>query len=266
MRTAESYATLLGNADSEYLRERAVDIRDVSTQIMDAAYGTTPGTETEQLTAEVIVVADNLTPSQFMGLDKRYLRGLALAHAGATSHTVILARSLGIPCVTGIIDAARRVTPGATVVLDALRGILIPAPTEKVLQFYRAEIATGCADRTASPALRAPSGTGRRRAAGWRLQRMHRLWRKRRRRSATGPKGSGCSGPRCSSWTAPHLLMRRNSMQCTRQRCVPQGTVPSSFARWISAATRAWNISGCRKRRIRSSGSAPCVSIPRSGR
>jgi multiphosphoryl transfer protein len=143
MRTAESYATLLGNAESEYLRERAVDIRDVSTQIMDATYGKTPDAETGQLTAEAIVVADNLTPSQFMGLDKRYLRGIALAHAGATSHTVILARSLGIPCVTGIVDASRRVTPGAMIVLDALRGILIPAPTERVLQFYRAEIATG---------------------------------------------------------------------------------------------------------------------------
>jgi multiphosphoryl transfer protein len=143
MKTAEAYATMLGNAESAYLRERAVDIRDVASQIMDTAYGVVQKATAARLTAEAIIVAENLTPSQFMALDKTLLRGLALAHAGATSHTVILARSLGIPCVTGIPDVTRRVTQGETVVLDAVRGILVPAPTEAVLGFYRAEMATG---------------------------------------------------------------------------------------------------------------------------
>ena len=212
-------------------------------------------------------MADDLTPSQFMGLDKRYLSGLALAHAGATSHTVILARSLGIPCVTGVVGCgAARDTRS-----DGRAGCVARHPhsgtrRRQVLQFYRAEIATRSRIAQRLRALCAPSGTGGRRAAGWRLQRMPRLWQKRRRRSATAPKGSGCSGPRCSSWTAPLRRMKRNSMQCMRRRCAPQGTVRSSSARWISAATRAWNISGCRKKRTRSSGSVPCASIPRSGR
>ena len=139
IRTAGRYVALLGSADSEYLRERAVDIRDVAAQIMDAAYGAPEESHDAPLKKDVVVVADDLTPSQFMGLDKRRLKGLALAHAGATSHTVILARSLGIPCVIGVPDAVLHLTPGDMVVLDAVRGIVVSAPSEPVLAFYRAE-------------------------------------------------------------------------------------------------------------------------------
>ena len=110
-------------------------------------------------------MADNLTPSQFMGLDKRHLNGLALAHAGATSHTVILARSLGIPCVTGIADTVLHVTPGDMVVLDAVRGFLIRAPTESVLAILRAESARGSGSHSVSRRLRgmpADAADGRR--------------------------------------------------------------------------------------------------------
>ncbi len=139
IRTAERYAALLGGAESEYLRERAVDIRDVSAQIMDAAYGP-PAESTEvRLNADAIVVADDLTPSQFMALDKRFLRGLALAHAGATSHTVIIARSLGIPTVIGVPDAVLHIATGSTIILDAFRGILVTDPQADVLAFYTGE-------------------------------------------------------------------------------------------------------------------------------
>ncbi len=139
IRTAERYTALLGTADSEYLRERAVDIRDVSSQIMDAAYGAPAEAHEAALTKDVVVVADDLTPSQFMGLDKHFVKGLALAHAGATSHTVILARSLGIPCVIGVPDAVLHLAAGEIVVLDAVRGIVVTTPAGPVLAFYQAE-------------------------------------------------------------------------------------------------------------------------------
>jgi multiphosphoryl transfer protein len=139
---AERYVALLAAADSEYLRERVVDIRDVASQIMDAAYGAPPEAADMPLTADAIVVADDLTPSQFMALDKRYLRGLALAHAGATSHTVIVARSLGIPTVIGVPDAALHIPAGETLVLDAVRGILVADPQPDVRAFYDAEVST----------------------------------------------------------------------------------------------------------------------------
>jgi multiphosphoryl transfer protein len=142
IRTAERYVALLSAAESEYLRERVVDIRDVSSQIMDAAYGVPAEHADEPLTDDAIVVADDLTPSQFMALDRRYLRGLALAHAGATSHTVIVARSLGIPTVIGVSDAVLRIPAGETIVLDAVRGIIVPDPQPEVRTFYDGEVAT----------------------------------------------------------------------------------------------------------------------------
>jgi len=138
--TAEHYTRVLQQSESEYLRERVLDIRDVSAQLLHAAYGPLPEEQEKVLTHDAIVVADNLTPSQFLSLDRRYLRGLALAHGGSTSHTVILARSLGLPCVCGIPDVHRKVTGDQEVILDAQRGLLIAGPPEPIVVFYRREM------------------------------------------------------------------------------------------------------------------------------
>src|ERR1019366_5765129 len=64
-----------------------------------------------KLTADAVVVAESLTPGQFLALDRTFLKGLVLASAGGTSHTVILARSFNIPTLAGALVAG--LTPAA---------------------------------------------------------------------------------------------------------------------------------------------------------
>ena len=137
--TAGLYGKLLAQSGSVYLQERILDIQDVTSQLIASMYGSASAEKQPQLAADAICVADNLPPSQFIALDKRRVKGLALAHGGATSHTVILARSFGIPCVTGIPDIHRTVAPAEDVILDADRGFLIRTPSDRVARFYARE-------------------------------------------------------------------------------------------------------------------------------
>jgi fructose-specific PTS system IIA-like component len=138
---ANQYNQLLAQSGSAYLQERILDIQDVTSQLIAAMYGSSTAEKQPPLTRDAICVADNLPPSQFIALDKRHVKGLVLAHGGVTSHTVILARSFGIPCVTGIADVHRTVTQTEDVILDADRGFLIRTPSERVARFYARETA-----------------------------------------------------------------------------------------------------------------------------
>jgi fructose-specific PTS system IIA-like component len=104
---AETHFTaMLLATGSALLRERALDIRDVCLQLVAEVYGDAVKSADVELVADSVCIADNLTPGQFLALDRRYLRGLVLAHGGTTSHTVILARSFGIPTLVGVGDIA----------------------------------------------------------------------------------------------------------------------------------------------------------------
>jgi phosphoenolpyruvate-protein phosphotransferase len=140
---ADHFAAVLDRSSSEYLRERSLDVRDVAGQLLQRLCGATAdGTAAgASLDRPSVVVADSLTPGQFLGLDRNHLRGLVLAHGGTTSHTVILARSLGVPAVVGVDDATRRVRPGREATVDANLGLVVVDPPEPVRRHYRMEAA-----------------------------------------------------------------------------------------------------------------------------
>ena len=102
------FTTILNASGNALLRERALDIQDVCFQLLRAIYGKIIGAAAVQLKPDSIVVAESLTPSQFLALDRQFLKGLVLAPGGNHfSHTVILARSfLGIPTLTGVAGLA----------------------------------------------------------------------------------------------------------------------------------------------------------------
>lgn len=133
------YAAMLGASESAYLRERALDVRDVSGQLLRAAYPDAVDDAGPALTEPGVVVADDLTPSEFLALDRSLLRGLVMSDGGATSHTVILARAFGVPCVTGVRDATTVLPTGLPLLVDARRGIVIPNPTPPVQRYYALE-------------------------------------------------------------------------------------------------------------------------------
>ena len=135
----DHYAAMLQASPSEYLRERAADVQDVAGQLLAALLGDPAPSAAVALSAPSVVVADQLTPGQFLGLHREHLRGLVLAHGGRTSHTVILARSMGVPTVVGVDGATRLVRPGQPLVVDADVGLVVPEPTEPVSRYYRME-------------------------------------------------------------------------------------------------------------------------------
>lgn len=131
----EHFKSILKSAQSELIRERILDVQDVCSQLLTLLYGSKaqPGIK---LTAASVVVAESLTPSQFIAMDKSKLAGLVLINGGSTSHTVILARSFGIPCITSLREAESLLLPNSEIIIDAYFGIVLPKINEKVERFY----------------------------------------------------------------------------------------------------------------------------------
>jgi phosphoenolpyruvate-protein phosphotransferase len=136
---SEFFAAKLRASESLYLRERVLDIQDVCGQLLDEITGPGQKRPAVKLTGPAVVVADALTPGQFLGLDKSLLTGMVLKQGGTTSHTIILARSMNVPTVVGVAEAMTSLTPGATAVVDGSLGVVIANPTEPTLRYYALE-------------------------------------------------------------------------------------------------------------------------------
>jgi len=132
-------AAKLNATGSTYLRERVVDLQDIGVQLLEHISGRAIAPPAVSLAGPSIVMAASLSPSQLLALDRDLLRGLALSEAGTTSHAVILARSFGIPTVTGV-DGASALVVGQEVVLDANRGLVIYPVADAVRRFYIREV------------------------------------------------------------------------------------------------------------------------------
>lgn len=118
-----------------YISERAADIYDIERRLLRQLLGKRRE-EVQELNEEVIVVAHELSPTQTAGFDKRFVKGLATDAGGRTSHTAIVARSLGIPGVVGLEDVTGDLTGSDTVVIDGNRGIVVVNPDEETLREY----------------------------------------------------------------------------------------------------------------------------------
>ncbi|MFM2481357.1 phosphoenolpyruvate--protein phosphotransferase [Celerinatantimonas sp. YJH-8] len=138
--TAKHFCQQLQNSQSEYMRERVLDIRDVSFQLLQQVYGSGSFDQHAQLTEASICIADDLTPSQFLELNKNHLKGLVLNRGGTTSHTVILARSFNIPTLVGVDLAPLRLLVGQRVALDANVGAVVSQLDEAVTRYYQQEL------------------------------------------------------------------------------------------------------------------------------
>ncbi|MGK4627388.1 PEP-utilizing enzyme, partial [Raoultella ornithinolytica] len=100
--TANHFCDTFSRSSSSYLQERVLDVRDVCYQLLQQIYGEQRFPAPGQLTQQSVCLADDLTPGQFLELDKTLLKGLLLKSGGTTSHTVILARSFNIPTLVGV--------------------------------------------------------------------------------------------------------------------------------------------------------------------
>lgn len=127
----------LAQSASEYLRERVSDIQDITVRLLQIAYPQVTAGKVITLTEPTILVADDVTPSQFLSLDKTRLQGMVLAKTGRTSHTLILARAAGIPVLSGIETAQVQYLAGESVIIDANGGVLVTQANDAVRGYYQ---------------------------------------------------------------------------------------------------------------------------------
>jgi phosphotransferase system enzyme I (PtsI) len=122
--------------EDDFFRQRYVDLIDLERRVLRHLRREEPEKPTPD--APAILLAQDLTPSQAIGLDRKSFVGFATEMGGATSHTAIIAKSLGIPAICGLGPIANSIAPGVTLIVDGERGRLVVDPDRKTLQTYRA--------------------------------------------------------------------------------------------------------------------------------
>lgn len=134
----EFYANLLSAMENDYMRERAVDIRDVGQRIIRHLLGVEQ-TDLADLTESCIVVARDLTPSDTATMDQERVLGFITDIGGRTSHTAIMARTLEIPAIVGTADGTSIIKTGDLVIFDGESGKVILQPNDETLKAYYAK-------------------------------------------------------------------------------------------------------------------------------
>jgi phosphotransferase system enzyme I (PtsI) len=136
-RTTEELAGRFEKLDDLTMRERADDIRDVGRYLLRVLQGIHHH-ELSEIEGDVIIVADDLAPSDAVRLGRQGVVGFAVETGGRTSHTTIIARSLNLPLVSGIAGIVRQVTDDDPVIVDGENGVLILHPSAAELETYGA--------------------------------------------------------------------------------------------------------------------------------
>ncbi|MDU4962301.1 MAG: phosphoenolpyruvate--protein phosphotransferase [Sporomusaceae bacterium] len=135
-RVTASYAALFAAMEDEYMRERGADIKDIGERVRRCLLGLPPQ-GLAHLDSPVIVIAPDLSPSDTMTIDARYVKGFVTNSGGRTSHAAIIARTLEIPAVLGLGDITARLKSGDCVVIDGSAGTVIVDPDPEQQLFYR---------------------------------------------------------------------------------------------------------------------------------
>jgi phosphocarrier protein FPr len=128
---SEALAGEYAGLEDAYQRERAEDVRAVSRRVVAELTGTS--VETAAVDGPGIVLAPDLTPADTAGLDAALVRGIATARGGPTAHSVILARSLGLPAVVGLGEELLEVPEGTEVLLDGEAGAVWVDPDAEIV-------------------------------------------------------------------------------------------------------------------------------------
>lgn len=152
---AEQFAAMFAAMDSSTMQARAADVKDVSRRVMNVLQGKRDSTAQDgsvqgdavqngivqngiaQNGESHIIFAEDLAPSDTAQLDRAKVLGLVTAKGSANSHTAILARTMGLPAITGIGDAFDPADDGHVAVIDGTSGAVFVDPDEATLTEYR---------------------------------------------------------------------------------------------------------------------------------
>ncbi len=120
----------------QYLADRAKDVYDIEKRLLRNLTGQQRQT-LSHMTRDVILVAHDMTPSHTAAMDREHVKGIATDAGGATSHTAIVAKALGIPTVVGLEDITSLASGGDLLIVDGSRGLVIVDPDEETLEECR---------------------------------------------------------------------------------------------------------------------------------
>ena len=129
--TAEQFAAMFEAMDDTYMQARAADVKDVSRRLLDILAGNVAGGIASN--EPVVLAADDLAPSETVQLDKSKILGFITAGGSGSSHTAILARTMGIPAIVGVGGALKPEYAGRQVILDGATGNVVIDPDDMTL-------------------------------------------------------------------------------------------------------------------------------------
>lgn len=133
--TGDNFSRMFAEMEDEYFKARAADVKDISERVVNVLAGANDGAELGE--EPVILVADDLAPSETVQLDKSKLLAFVTLHGSSNSHTAILARTMNIPALIGIeLDESWN---GQMAIVDGKKGIFIVNPNYSVLEEYMEE-------------------------------------------------------------------------------------------------------------------------------
>jgi phosphoenolpyruvate-protein phosphotransferase len=133
--TVKELIDILSESDNAYLRERTEDIEDLGQRLLRHVLREDAGLPL-RLEPGTVLVARELLPSNLIDIDRRHLAGIVTETGGETGHAAILARSLGIPAITGVTEATRTAVSGESVLLDGLTGEVVFEPSPRQLSDF----------------------------------------------------------------------------------------------------------------------------------
>ncbi|MBM7586628.1 phosphotransferase system enzyme I (PtsI) [Bacillus pakistanensis] len=136
--TADMFISMFESMDNEYMKERAADIRDVTKRVLSHLLGVQISNPS-MISEEVIIIAEDLTPSDTAQLNRQFVKGFTTDIGGRTSHSAIMARSMEIPAVVGAKSVTSEIENGDTIIVDGLNGEVHINPTKEIVEEYERE-------------------------------------------------------------------------------------------------------------------------------
>lgn len=137
--TSNEMAEIIEGLEDDYLKERALDYRDIGEKLIYRLKGI-EAKNLSKLSRDCIVISKNLSPSDTLKMDKKRVLAFVTELGGKTSHTAIIAQSLSIPALIGIGNLSEKISDGDLVIVDGYREILIINPSDEDKKFYQKEI------------------------------------------------------------------------------------------------------------------------------
>lgn len=136
--TGDNFSEMFASMDDDYMKARAADIKDISKRLVKNLSG--HGGDGIDLEEPVIVVADDLSPSETVQMDKDKILAFVTVHGSANSHTAILARMMNIPALIGVDMDLETLTTGVEGAVDGFTGEFYIEPTEEVKTLIQTKI------------------------------------------------------------------------------------------------------------------------------